>query len=511
LWSSANTDQKSSSKARLPGQGIATSGLQLFAYLVLVLIFEWLTVICMRLTPFWIIGFLLNAFVFPNNKLYSQCSPQIGPGPAGTFFNTGQESPGANDTKWKVALDSITGEFKSAIVMSGLPPLYHNSAHWISFSTSGEHLSNRFFFFKINVDLPCFNLCGKSYDEDNAYCLNLDLYADNSIYEIYINGIPQSGNLGNIIPLANHSNPPGHTQSDKTTVSLCKEWKAGPNTLIIQIASSATVAGLLVEPSVTSLPPPDADTIPKTICEGETVSFGNLLLTKSGYYFQSFPRPGGCDSNVVMHLVVNTKPTTEISASICEGDNFEGYTTSGIFVNNYMTANGCDSIRKLHLQVRGKPQPVLPATAGICPGDSLVLSPGEFDSYSWQDGSINEHFVVRIPGIYSVSVTNSCGTAFSEIKVKDGVCKTYFPSAFTPNFDRKNDFFKILTDLKFRDFHLVVFNRWGQQIFASEDPGKGWDGTFNGKEQPPGTYVWKCVFTRSNISTQLKGTVILVR
>jgi len=465
----------------------------------------------MRLIPWWIIGLLINTLLFVGSESFGQCDPQTGAGPAADFFNTGEGAPGTNDARWKVALDSITGEFKPAIVMSGLPPLYHNSAHWISFSTSGEHTNNRFFFFKINVDLPCFNLCGKSFDDQNAFCLNLDLYADNSIYEIYINGVPQSGNLGNIIPLPNPFNPPGHPQSDKTTVSLCKNWKMGTNTVVIQIASSATVAGLLVEPAAIPLPTAGADTIPKTICDGESVSFGNLLLTKPGYYFQSFPRQSGCDSNVVMHLFVNSKPKTTIDTTICEGGNVEGYSTSGFFFDTYKSANGCDSIRQLRLTVLEKPKPHLPNNIGICATDSLILSPGKFDSYLWQDGSSSNVFVAKTTGIYSVVVSNACGTAHVQTTVENGICSTYFPSAFTPNNDRRNDFFKVLTDLKFQDFHLIVFNRWGHPVFESRSSLKGWDGNLNGKEQPPGTYVWKCTYTRSNVSTQLKGTVILIR
>jgi gliding motility-associated-like protein len=395
--------------------------------------------------------------------------------------------------------------------MSGLPVSYQHSARWISFSASGEHTGNKFFFFKIDFDLPCFNLCGKRFDDDNAYCLNLDLYADNSIYEIYINGKPQSGNLGNIIPLPNPYNPPGHTESDKTSVSLCKDWKAGSNTLIIQIASSATVAGLHVEAASTPPPPPGTDTIAKTICQGEVVSFGDLMLSKTGYYFHSFPRTSGCDSNVVMHLIVNSKPQTIIHASICEGDNYEGYTTSGTFVNIFKATNGCDSLRQLQLTVRQKPKPQLPPEAGICAGDSLILFPGEFDSYSWQNGSTGDHLTVKTTGSYNVTVSNSCGTAVAAITVKDGLCNTYFPNAFTPNFDGKNDFFKILTDLKFQNFHLFVYNRWGQIIFETKDPMNGWNGQFNGKDQPPQAYIWRCIFTRSNVTRQLNGTVLLLR
>src|SRR5690242_11825385 len=205
----------------------------------------------MRLTPCWMIGIVAGMLIVPWDKSFSQCSPDTGTAPSVSYFNTASTLPATNDPKWQVAWDSITGEFKPAFVMTGLSSSYHNPVHWISFSPSGEHSNNHFFFFKMNVDLPCFNPCGRSFNDDNTFCLALDLYSDNSIYEIYINGKAQSANLGNIIPLGNPYNPPNHTPSDKTTVQLCKDWKAGPNILVIQIASSATVAGLEVEPAFT--------------------------------------------------------------------------------------------------------------------------------------------------------------------------------------------------------------------------------------------------------------------
>jgi gliding motility-associated-like protein len=161
--------------------------------------------------------------------------------------------------------------------------------------------------------------------------------------------------------------------------------------------------------------------------------------------------------------------------------------------------------------VNEKPKPESGIRAGICTGDTLVLSPGFYSTYLWQDGSTLDHFVVRNTGVYSVTVSNSCGSASMDYVVANGNCNTFFPTAFTPNNDRKNDFFKVLTDLRFQEFQLVIYNRWGQKIFETKDAAKGWDGYFNNKEQPPGAYVWQCVFRRENTTSQLKGTVMLIR
>lgn len=466
-----------------------------------------------------LITVFLFLFLTGSFQSFAQCTTQTGPPPAAVSFNTARDDGGIvlssseNDPHWKIAKDSITGEYLPAIIMGPLDPVYYAGrvSRWISFSLTGEHTSNRYFFYKKDFDLPCFNLCGKSYDDDNTFCLNLDLYTDNSVFEIYVNGIPQSGNLGNIIPILPDPFNPPRTQSEKTSVSLCKDWKAGNNTLIIQVASSATVVGMLAEAAIAPPPPPDAHLITATICEGEHFLFGNLDLTQPGSYFQTFPQPGGCDSTVALTLTVKPNSHTEISQSICEGETYAGYSTTGIYTDTFQAANGCDSVRTLELFVQEKPRPDLGNITALCKTDSLVLSPGSFLSYTWQDGSTQNPYVVKQPGFYSVTVSNTCGTAQDEILITDGTCNVFFPSAFTPNQDGKNDLFRILTSAVMEQFQLSIYNRWGQEIYRSANPSKGWDGTLNGVEQPSSVFIWICTFRREGITTTMKGKVVLIR
>jgi gliding motility-associated-like protein len=461
-------------------------------------------------------SFLVLSLLFLNGKLHAQCSVQNGPPPPDHTFNSAENSgsnyisPGANDINWQIAEDSINALYKPAVVMDSLDPIYYGKYAWISFSKRGEHSGNKYFFYKHEFELPCSNLCGKSYNDENSFCLNLDLYADNSIYEIYVNGVPQSPNLGGVIPLANPFNP-DHTQSEKTQVQLCKNWKPGPNTIIIQVASSATVAGMMVQVSFDPPPPPDSDTITVSVCEGESYRFADKDLTNAGYYFHSFPRNSGCDSNVVLHLDVKQKLSTVVNQSICEGQSYMGYTQSGTYTNLFTASSGCDSAFTLNLNVQEKPRPDLGRITAICDGDSIVLSPGTFNSYLWQDGSAGDHYVVRKPGVYSVTATNSCGTGSSLLVIKKGVCNIYFPNAFTPNADGKNDYFKILTDYLLQEYHLIIYNRWGQKVFETSDRSHAWDGKLNGKDLDTGVYVWYCTFKRSGIRSDQKGTVTLIR
>jgi gliding motility-associated-like protein len=162
--------------------------------------------------------------------------------------------------------------------------------------------------------------------------------------------------------------------------------------------------------------------------------------------------------------------------------------------------------------VLSKPKPNLGIDTVLCKGDTLMISPGQFDTYLWQDGSVKNNYVVKQGGLYSVRVTNVCGVANDEKYVREDPCEIYFPSAFTPNNDGLNDVFRMLNAYnKVTDFHLRIYNRWGQMIFESKDPAKGWTASSNNIPDGIGIYVWQCDFKRSGIHRYMKGTVTLIR
>ncbi len=63
------------------------------------------------------------------------------------------------------------------------------------------------------------------------------------------------------------------------------------------------------------------------------------------------------------------------------------------------------------------------------------------------------------------------------------------PTAFTPNGDGQNDVF-LVRGGPFKTMNLRIYNNWGQFIFESSDQLEGWNGTYNGTEQPIGVFVW---------------------
>src|SRR4029079_2065225 len=93
--------------------------------------------------------------------------------------------------------------------------------------------------------------------------------------------------------------------------------------------------------------------------------------------------------------------------------------------------------------------------------------------------------------IYSVKGTTPVGCqGIDQIKIKvyQGP-EIYVPSGFTPNGDGKNDqLMPTLVGIKELKY-FRVFNRWGQVIYETKTPSRGWDGRINGVDQT-GVFVW---------------------
>jgi gliding motility-associated-like protein len=93
----------------------------------------------------------------------------------------------------------------------------------------------------------------------------------------------------------------------------------------------------------------------------------------------------------------------------------------------------------------------------------------------------------------------------------DSSCPFFIPTAFTPNGDGINDEYKIITNGA-TAFRMAIYNRWGERIFITKDGSKGWDGTFEGKPEEMGTYIYELQVVFDNgVSRVSKGNITLIR
>ncbi|MDZ7744102.1 MAG: gliding motility-associated C-terminal domain-containing protein [Bacteroidota bacterium] len=154
-------------------------------------------------------------------------------------------------------------------------------------------------------------------------------------------------------------------------------------------------------------------------------------------------------------------------------------------------------------------------TLFVEPGYELNAGAGQ-QSYLWNTGATTEYVLIDSTGEYFVQVTSFKGCSSTDIvQILWSGEALFLPNAFTPNGDGLNDIFKPIARYDYvQDYHLLIFNRWGQMIFESNDLYKGWDGQLDGKPAMAGTYVYRIDYRepgQNGESHTLTGTVVLVR
>lgn len=188
---------------------------------------------------------------------------------------------------------------------------------------------------------------------------------------------------------------------------------------------------------------------------------------------------------------------------------------TGIYWVKVKDNNGCENSDTVKItSLTNPPANFIEADTSICSYETIVLKPTSvFTSYLWSDGSTLPYLEIHQSGNYFLKVLDSNGCAGQEqITVKQRNCTNLivFPSAFTPNGDGLNDQFKPAVKGKILNYNFSIYNRWGQKIFESFDPLKGWNGFYN-KSLKTDVFVWLCQYQFEGESRQTKkGTVTLI-
>lgn len=189
----------------------------------------------------------------------------------------------------------------------------------------------------------------------------------------------------------------------------------------------------------------------------------------------------------------------------------------GIYWVRLTAPNGCISTDTTTIKdIAPLPAHFLTADTIICSDASFLLQPLQsYSSYLWSTGEINSSIQIKNQGVYTLQVVDRNGcTGRDTIRVTTKKCpySIYFPNAFTPNKDGHNDLFKPVITGNPVIYHFSIYNRWGQRVFSTTDPKKGWDGRIAHRDQESSAYIWICVYQfgeeKENSS---KGSFILIR
>jgi M6 family metalloprotease-like protein len=130
----------------------------------------------------------------------------------------------------------------------------------------------------------------------------------------------------------------------------------------------------------------DTTRITRVVCDGTEVRIGNVIYKKSGIYSQKFVNKSGCDSVVILNLTVNPLKETKLERTICQGDSIKFgnlfYKQSGSYKKVYQSKNGCDSAVYLNLTVN--PSYLIKINKTICKGSAytfgkrIISEPGTY-------------------------------------------------------------------------------------------------------------------------------------
>ncbi|MDA3615105.1 T9SS type B sorting domain-containing protein [Polluticaenibacter yanchengensis] len=152
----------------------------------------------------------------------------------------------------------------------------------------------------------------------------------------------------------------------------------------------------------------------------------------------------------------------------------------------------------------------------ICPGKSVILEgPSGYTGYTWSTGATTRIITVSAAGKYILTARTATGCEVKDsvtVYVAPNCTDLFFPNAFTPNGDGKNDYFGPIGNLAdVRNYELLIYNRWGELVFQSKNPYIKWNGTHKGKPVPSGTFTWYARYQFGAIEKTQKGTIVIIR
>jgi len=231
----------------------------------------------------------------------------------------------------------------------------------------------------------------------------------------------------------------------------------------------------------------------------------------------------------VAQLTYRWTPATYLSSAVQPAPTVVSPSSSTTYHLQVTDGNGCVSLNDASTFVYVTPPPVVYAGAdtNVAAGQPVPLHatdvlPSGFTSYSWAPAGglsmgVGADVVVLAAGettTYTVTAATAAGClGMDSVTVKVfTTADLYVPGAFTPNHDGHNDVFRV-TGPSIRELKVfAVYDRHGERIFTTSNLSEGWDGTYRGREMPPGVYVWMAVGVDfAGKTVERKGTVVLVR
>jgi gliding motility-associated-like protein len=246
-----------------------------------------------------------------------------------------------------------------------------------------------------------------------------------------------------------------------------------------------------------------------TICIGDTAVLGVELPLPGNYSFDWQPDQAIIAGEGSSQIVVSPLATTDYEASI---------------VNEY----GCrvDTSVRVTIFPYTPPLSIIPSIDTLFIGEQLqfIATQDTGYRYFWSPAELLDQADVFNPRATPTTTTefqlvirdpNGCiNRATALIVVIEAICRDpyiFVPNAFTPNGDNINDVLRV-EGRQLEEVRLVIYNRWGEQVFESRSQEEGWDGSYRAQALPADVYGYylevRCIGGERFVK---KGNVTLIR
>jgi gliding motility-associated-like protein len=286
-------------------------------------------------------------------------------------------------------------------------------------------------------------------------------------------------------------------------------------------------------------------------------STGTIALSSSAVntYTVTYTTPGPCANSSTVNITISTNPTATATcnSSVCSGQSITFNSTGGgsytwdgpgaysstlqnpvitpagvansgtytVTVNN----GGCSDTAQVNVVVTAAPSADAGTDITIQQGSMTTLNAAGGSSYSWTPATglscTNCPYPVAAPTItttYCVSASNgTCSDSDCVTITVEEPCVTSkdlgVPNAFSPNNDGINDQFCLQGWSACMDqFSILIYDRWGEKVFESNEADFCWNGIYKGKTLDPAVFVY---FINASFSTGdnvvKKGNISIIR
>ncbi|MEO6884517.1 MAG: gliding motility-associated C-terminal domain-containing protein [Bacteroidia bacterium] len=324
-----------------------------------------------------------------------------------------------------------------------------------------------------------------------------------TVSHIVVNTACNTANNGSITETVGGGTPPYSFQwsgSSLATTQSLMNILPGDYILTVTDANGCSIKdSAIVTAAVTTLVEAGNDT---SFCQS-----GNITLKATGNVggltYQWFQLPG-------MVLIANTQ---SVSVNPPTG------TTDYVVVATNGTCPDADTV-----SVTSNPLPVVNMGANqtiviytsITIGGSPTGPPGS--TYSWHpttglsdSTAANPVATPLTTTTYTVTVTNASGCSERDSVTITVLPEISFPNGITPNGDGKNDTWIIDNIQYFPKCLVEIYNRWGELLFSSPGYITKWDGTYNAKPLPVGTYYYIINLNDPRFPNVYTGPITILR